>query len=214
MPGGGDQLVDRGRGESLREHRRLGEVEKPVAGRATLPDRHVEHDRTVLRVRKAGCDGGHSGGVDVGSTTLILQRSNGVHARCTTRFLGLGPRSRYLDAHKRTRREHEPMATYRKHLPQLRRRQDLPVRRRDRDVADLSRRLRPALLRRLPPDEGSRPAAMRSATITAPMRRSPSTTGLGFILETPTWRANPDWAAKLGYARGRRSPTSIATRSR
>lgn len=23
--------------------------------------------------------------------------------------------------------------------------------------------------------------------------------GLGFILETPTWRANPDWGAKLGY---------------
>ena len=24
---------------------------------------------------------------------------------------------------------------------------------------------------------------------------------LGFILEAPTWRANPDWAAKLGYSR-------------
>ncbi len=24
--------------------------------------------------------------------------------------------------------------------------------------------------------------------------------GLGFILESPTWRANPDWAAKLGYS--------------
>ena len=24
--------------------------------------------------------------------------------------------------------------------------------------------------------------------------------GLGFILETPTWRANPDWGAKLGYS--------------
>jgi homocysteine S-methyltransferase len=23
--------------------------------------------------------------------------------------------------------------------------------------------------------------------------------GLGLVLETPTWRANPDWAAKLGY---------------
>jgi len=27
--------------------------------------------------------------------------------------------------------------------------------------------------------------------------------GLGFILESPTWRANPDWAAKLGYDRDR-----------
>jgi S-methylmethionine-dependent homocysteine/selenocysteine methylase len=25
--------------------------------------------------------------------------------------------------------------------------------------------------------------------------------GAGFILESPTWRANPDWAAKLGYTR-------------
>lgn len=23
--------------------------------------------------------------------------------------------------------------------------------------------------------------------------------GVGFILDTPTWRANPDWAARLGY---------------
>ena len=25
--------------------------------------------------------------------------------------------------------------------------------------------------------------------------------GTGFILESPTWRANPDWGAKLGYDR-------------
>lgn len=25
--------------------------------------------------------------------------------------------------------------------------------------------------------------------------------GFGFVLEAPTWRANPDWAAKLGYSR-------------
>ena len=25
--------------------------------------------------------------------------------------------------------------------------------------------------------------------------------GVGFVLESPTWRANPDWAAKLGYSR-------------
>jgi len=27
--------------------------------------------------------------------------------------------------------------------------------------------------------------------------------GVGFILESPTWRANPDWAAKVGYDRDR-----------
>ena len=25
--------------------------------------------------------------------------------------------------------------------------------------------------------------------------------GMGFVLESPTWRANPDWGAKLGYSR-------------
>jgi homocysteine S-methyltransferase len=29
--------------------------------------------------------------------------------------------------------------------------------------------------------------------------------GVGFILDTPTWRANPDWAQKLGY-----SPAALA----
>src|SRR3712207_986639 len=24
--------------------------------------------------------------------------------------------------------------------------------------------------------------------------------GVGFVLDTPTWRANPDWAAQLGYS--------------
>ena len=27
--------------------------------------------------------------------------------------------------------------------------------------------------------------------------------GIGFVLESPTWRANPDWAAKAGYGRAR-----------
>jgi homocysteine S-methyltransferase len=27
--------------------------------------------------------------------------------------------------------------------------------------------------------------------------------GVGFVLESPTWRANPDWAAKVGYGRER-----------
>ena len=29
--------------------------------------------------------------------------------------------------------------------------------------------------------------------------RSPAPTGAGFIAESPTWRANPDWGRKLGY---------------
>ena len=29
--------------------------------------------------------------------------------------------------------------------------------------------------------------------------RSPRSSGLPFVLDTPTWRANPDWGAQLGY---------------
>ncbi len=48
--------------------------------------------------------------------------------------------------------------------------------------------------------------------------------GLGFVFETPTWRANRDWAAKVGYdaqgargrqpARGRADGARCATNSR
>jgi hypothetical protein len=32
--------------------------------------------------------------------------------------------------------------------------------------------------------------------------------GLGMVVDTPTWRANPDWGARLGYdAAGSRAPT-------
>jgi homocysteine S-methyltransferase len=34
----------------------------------------------------------------------------------------------------------------------------------------------------------------------------------GFILESPTWRANPDWGAKVGYGR-QALPTRTARRS-
>ena len=30
--------------------------------------------------------------------------------------------------------------------------------------------------------------------------RIATSNGLGFVLEAPTWRANPDWAAKIGYS--------------
>jgi S-methylmethionine-dependent homocysteine/selenocysteine methylase len=34
--------------------------------------------------------------------------------------------------------------------------------------------------------------------------------GAGFVLESPTWRANPDWAAKAGYGRDRLAELNIA----
>jgi S-methylmethionine-dependent homocysteine/selenocysteine methylase len=35
----------------------------------------------------------------------------------------------------------------------------------------------------------------------APYLRTASDRGVGFVLDTPTWRANADWGAKLGYSR-------------
>jgi S-methylmethionine-dependent homocysteine/selenocysteine methylase len=37
----------------------------------------------------------------------------------------------------------------------------------------------------------------------APYLTEARTREIGFVLDTPTWRANPDWAAKLGYTRER-----------
>jgi hypothetical protein len=31
--------------------------------------------------------------------------------------------------------------------------------------------------------------------------------GIGFILESPTWRANPDWGTKLGYSKESLAPS-------
>ena len=39
----------------------------------------------------------------------------------------------------------------------------------------------------------------------APFCKLARDAGLGFVLESPTWRANPEWAAKLGY-----SPAALA----
>ena len=38
--------------------------------------------------------------------------------------------------------------------------------------------------------------------------------GVGFVLDSPTWRANPDWGAKLGYDAARARRRSTAARSR
>ena len=38
--------------------------------------------------------------------------------------------------------------------------------------------------------------------------------GVGFVLESPTWRASPRWAAELGLFRGAARRSSTARRSR
>ncbi|MGO4328544.1 homocysteine S-methyltransferase family protein [Cupriavidus sp. 2TAF22] len=43
----------------------------------------------------------------------------------------------------------------------------------------------------------------------APYLRTAAERGLGFILDTPTWRANPDWGKRLGF-----SPQAIADANR
>ena len=47
-------------------------------------------------------------------------------------------------------------------------------------------------------EDERRPRAARPATTPA-TPTSPRGAGAGLLLETPTWRANPDWAAKVGY---------------
>ena len=45
--------------------------------------------------------------------------------------------------------------------------------------------------------EGRERAARATTSATS---RSPRPTALGFVLESPTWRASADWGAKLGYS--------------
>ena len=85
--------------------------------------------------------------------------------------------------------------------PAAARRRALPDRRRDRDRPDLPRGSRPAGVRRVRPAQGRRRAPTRCAATTRPTPRSPPSAGVGFIAESPTWRASPRWAAELGYAR-------------
>ena len=74
----------------------------------------------------------------------------------------------------------------------------VPHRRRSRDDADLPRRRRLAVfrgIRSLKSDDGRATCGAISIATPALRRRAAS----GLVLETPTWRANPDWGAKLGY---------------
>jgi homocysteine S-methyltransferase len=55
-------------------------------------------------------------------------------------------------------------------------------------------------------DEGGRAALDRYFSRHAAIARA---RGVGFVLESPTWRANPDWGRKVGY-----SDTSLAEANR
>ena len=83
--------------------------------------------------------------------------------------------------------------------PAAARRRPLHHRRRPRDDADLPPRPRAARLRRLPllkDDEGTEQLRRYYAPYASLARER----GVGLILESPTWRANPDWAAEIGYS--------------
>ena len=49
----------------------------------------------------------------------------------------------------------------------------------------------------------TRRANARSAIISRVTSRIATAHGAGFVLESPTWRANADWGGKLGYSAGR-----------
>ena len=69
-------------------------------------------------------------------------------------------------------------------------------------------------LRRLRPARRRAPAARGCARYYEPYIAIAREHGVGVVLDTPTWRANPDWGPRLGYsARGARR-ASTGTRSR
>ena len=75
----------------------------------------------------------------------------------------------------------------------------VPHRRRPGDHADLPPRHRPAGLRGVHAARRRQRAEPRCASTSSATSRSRATQGTGFVLDTATWRANPDWGAELGY---------------
>ena len=56
------------------------------------------------------------------------------------------------------------------------------------------------VFRRLRPAQGRSAAAPSCATTSRPTSPSPASAASGFVLDTATWRANPDWGGALGYS--------------
>lgn len=83
----------------------------------------------------------------------------------------------------------KPAAAIRKHVPQRWRHGDDP---------DLSRRSRPSRIRFVRPD-GHPDGREHLKNYYNRYLQIARQNGSGFILDTPTWRANPDWGTKLGY---------------
>ena len=84
--------------------------------------------------------------------------------------------------------------------PASTRRRPLHHRRRPRDDAHLPPRPRAARIRRVSSARTTTRAPSSSGATTS---RTPSLArerGVGLILDSPTWRANPDWAAEIGYS--------------
>ena len=88
------------------------------------------------------------------------------------------------------------MSPYRQALPQLRTAISSPTAD-SRTTLDVSRASTSAL-RGVRPPEG-RTGTERCAALRCATRRSPAASGVGVVLESATWRANRDWAEKLGY---------------
>jgi Homocysteine S-methyltransferase len=86
---------------------------------------------------------------------------------------------------------------------------EVPNRRRYRNLPHLSRRLESPHGRSLHP-AGKRARTKRLARIFRSLRLAVDR-GVGFILESPTWRANPDWGAKIGVDRHRLAEVNRAT---
>ena len=178
----------------------------------------VDHRRGHFREapgspRRPVARAGRRNGLRTGS----WRRSGGVHGRnvgFVAEITGARPareptlRSRVFQC---TARWHRPASTlvpdgaFHEPIPTRTspaRRPAVHHRRRTRNDTDLPRGHRPAALRGVRPARQSDAAKRSSSATSRAMRRSRRANDVGVVLESATWRANPDWAAKLGYDAG------------
>ena len=184
-----------------------GEVAAGARHRAAGRDR--DRGRVGVGVRVPGFAGHRTSratSASAASPVEVRQTARPIRRRRTLR--PSPPTGRRVPQEDLDERNVHTRARYRDALPQLDRR-PVPHRRRDRDDPHLPRRPRPARTSRpttCSTREGGEDALRRYFEPYVAIARE---RGVGIVLETPTWRANPDWAERLGH-----SPEELAELNR
>src|ERR1044072_8222297 len=183
---------------TLREHRQFGDLENARA--RVDPGRLLQHVCTKSPVLVLNLSRTRSGYSQIAGPPRKIQCDAVYHGMASrpARFPYLAPHSRWRRAHMSLIDDKDcPMANHRSHLPQLSDRLFLTDAGMETFLIFHEGMELPYFASfDLMKDEAGTEQVRRYYERFIALARN---RGLGFVLESPTWRANPDWAAKLGY---------------